>query len=121
MGYPFQGLTLPQLQREQKEWSDRNFPGQEPWVALLGAVEEIGELAHAHIKAHQGIRGDAEKHAAKGRDAVGDTLVYLAHYCTAMGWDMQEVMEETWGQVKKRDWQSDPLRGGEAPEESRGR
>jgi NTP pyrophosphatase (non-canonical NTP hydrolase) len=107
-------LTLTRLQREHAKWVEHNFPGQESWVPLLGAVEELGELAHAHIKSHQGIRGSAEKHEAKGRDAIGDVLIYLAHYATNRGWDLQQLMEETWAEVIQRDWIKDPLKGGES-------
>jgi NTP pyrophosphatase (non-canonical NTP hydrolase) len=106
-------LSLDSFQRQQKAWSEHNFPGQENWVPLLGVVEEVGELAHAHIKAHQGIRTDQD-HEAKGKDAVGDIMVYLAHYCTDRGWSLQECMEQTWARVAKRDWRADPASGGEA-------
>ncbi len=103
-------FDLKKFQAEQLEWANYNFPGQEPWVPLLGAVEEIGELAHAHIKAHQGIRVN-ENHDAIGRDAIGDVFVYLAHYCSERGWDMEACIQETWERVMKRDWQKNRVDG----------
>lgn len=106
-------LTLRQLQAEQKQWVEHNFPGREDYYPLLGAVEELGELAHAHLKQRQGIRGTAEQHAAKAKDAVADVIIFLADYCTARGFDLQEAVEETWAQVKKREWRNDPTNGGQ--------
>ena len=50
-------LTFKQLQKEQIEWSARNFPDNEPWMPLLGIQEEVGELSHSFLKSAQGIRG----------------------------------------------------------------
>lgn len=100
-------LTLRQLQEEQRAWVAHNFPGRESYEPLLGAVEELGELAHAHIKAKQGIRSH-ENHDAATRDAVADVVIFLADYCTAKGIDFQAALEETWAVVKRRDWRADP-------------
>jgi NTP pyrophosphatase (non-canonical NTP hydrolase) len=110
-------LTLGELQREVKEWQGRNFPRgpEDDYHPLLGIIEEGGELAHAHLKHKQGIRGydDPVKFAAEAQDAVGDLLVYLADYCNQMGFDLQHAIEVTWGKVRKRDWQADPAKGGD--------
>lgn len=106
-------MNFKTLQSEVGEWSDRNFPGKEAVDPLLGAVEEIGELSHAFLKAKQGIRGTAEEHRLAERDAVADTVVYLADFCHQRGHDFQELMEETWGKVKQRDWTKNKLDGGQ--------
>lgn len=106
-------MTLFQLQAENKEWADRNFPGYEFYQPILGLMEELGELCHAELKRTQGIRGDAQKHEGAAKDAVGDIVIFLANYCSARGFDMQSIVEETWERVKKRDWQKDPVNGGE--------
>ena len=62
--------TIDQIQKEALEWTDYNFPNAEKWEPLLGATEEIGKLAHAYLKMHQGIRGDADQHLAEAKDAV---------------------------------------------------
>mgnify|MGYP001608883948 CR=1 FL=1 len=104
-------LTFRRLQEEQIPWMVHNFPGREPFYPLLGAVEELGELAHAHLKMLQGIRGTKEQHLAAARDAVGDVVIFLADYCQAMGFDFQAVVEETWATVKKRDFQKNKQDG----------
>jgi NTP pyrophosphatase (non-canonical NTP hydrolase) len=75
------------------------------WVPLLGSVEELGELAHAHIKGYQGIRHTPEEIEDKKKDAVGDVLVYLADYCNREGVTMAECLFRAWGEVRERDWQ----------------
>lgn len=96
-------LTLATLQHQQSEWSERNFPAQKPYQCLLGAMEELGELTHAHLKAEQCIRTN-ENHDAMKRDAVGDIVIYLAGYCTANGLNFEECVWQTWFEVKKRDY-----------------
>ena len=99
------------IQHEHHAWAVRNFPGSTPWQALLGVMEEGGELAHAYLKQSQMIRTD-EDHRAAARDAVGDITIYLMHFCTLMGWDLEYVVEEAWAKVQKRDWRKDPVKGG---------
>lgn len=104
-------FTLKQLQEEQKPWVIHNFPGRKPYYPLLGAVEELGELAHAHLKQEQGIRGTKAEHQEKKIDAVADVIIFLADYCTANDIDLHEAVEGTWEKVKKRDWKNDPVNG----------
>ena len=109
MGYPTYDMTFRRLQEDQREWVKHNFPDRKSYFPLLGAVEELGELAHAHLKREQGIRGSAEQHLTAAKDAVADIVIFLADYCTANNFDFQEIMEETWAKVKKRDWKKNPL------------
>lgn len=103
-------LNFELLQHEVGVWSKKNF-GENPALwKFLGVVEEVGELAHAELKSMQGIRTN-EDHEAKGKDAVGDILVYLSDFCNRKGWDMQEIIETTWAEVSKRDWKNDPEKG----------
>ena len=74
-------MRLDQLQQLVTEWASRNFPNAHAWEPLIGMCEEVGELFHAHLKAHQGIRGSAAEHHAAKIDSVGDAMIYLAHYC----------------------------------------
>ena len=57
-------LNFFQLELEVAEWSRRNFGPGTPmgYRALLGVVEEVGELSHAHLKQLQGIRGTPAEH-----------------------------------------------------------
>jgi len=104
-------FTFKQLQDEQRPWVKHNFGDRPPWHPLLGAVEELGELAHAHLKEVQGIRM-SEDHVANAQDAVADIVVYLSDYCTARGWDFGELVEKAWSKVKQRDWKKDPVSAG---------
>ncbi|MDX1495012.1 MAG: hypothetical protein R3253_13170 [Longimicrobiales bacterium] len=100
-------MNLRELQERMRPWVEHNFPDQESWQPLLGAVEELGELAHAHLKASQGIR-TAEDHEAGKRDAVADVIIYLTNYCIAEGIDIGGALREVWQEVERRDWRSDP-------------
>src|SRR5688572_7611302 len=102
---PPQPFTFRRLQHEVGEWSRRNFPNNMPHHPLLGLTEEVGELAHSHLKLEQGIRGTESEHILGKMDAVGDILIYLADYCSRNNIDMQETIEHTWRMVQKRDWQ----------------
>lgn len=104
-------LTLKQLQEEAETWRDHNFPDYTWEEQFMGVVEEVGELSHALIKQKQGIRGSFDKHEADAMDAVGDMLVFLSGLCSARGWSMQDILEETWAQVKQRDWQKNKESG----------
>lgn len=107
-------MHLAQLQNDHEVWVNDNFPGQQPWEPLLGLQEEVGELAHAHLKHHQGIRGmddEAAAIAAK-EDAVGDIVIYLASYCNANDLDLDKCVRRAWDEVSKRDWVKDPQKGG---------
>ena len=101
-------MNFKELQKKAKAWTDRNFPTAQPWEPLVGAVEEIGELAHAHLKAHQGIRTN-ENHALGKVDAVGDIIIYLCHYCSLSGIDLQKAVDDTWAEVEKRDWKKNKV------------
>ena len=45
-----------------------------------------------------------EDHDAKMRDAVADILIFLCGFCSTQGIDLQEQVNETWEEVKKRDY-----------------
>lgn len=101
---------LRKLQDEQRPWVKHNFGDRPSWMPILGAVEELGELAHAHLKKAQGIRL-GEDHDAKAKDAVADVVIFLAAYCSAEGYDFEAVVQETWDKVKQRDYKADPIGG----------
>ena len=103
-------MDLNKLQSEQKEWGLRNFGEQPAYRMLLGAMEELGELAHAQLKGEQGIR-TGEDHSAAKKDAIGDIVIYLAGYCNAEGINMAEAVETAWNEVKQRDWVTYPKNG----------
>ena len=102
-------IDLDRIQRQHQAWTDYNFPNAPTDDSLIGAMEELGELAHAHLKAKQGIRGN--NHESEARDAIGDIIIYLLHYCSTNGWKMSEIIEETWATVCQRDWKRNPEDG----------
>ena len=103
-------FDLQTLQAEASVWAAENFPNSKPYQPLLGVLEELGELAHAHLKSEQGIR-TSEDHFAGKVDAVGDIIIYLAHYCVLNGIDLHGAVYRTWQEVKKRNWKVDPVKG----------
>ena len=93
-----------ELQREVREWTGKNFPNNKPHMPLLGAMEELGELAHAHLKQEQGIattRGNK-------RDAIGDIIIYLCNYCSLNDIDIQTAIEVAWDNVQRRNAKTSP-------------
>lgn len=177
------GLDWNQLVEERNVWVAHNFPDPDgsrtPLDSVLGCMEEMGELTHAHLKQVQAIRGTPEEHEANAKDSIGDLAVYLlgvisfvgkvknltnkspkqpdaddallklgwavgqlansmfdvrprpgntsyiaylannipyiimfSHdYCTARGWDYDQIVTDTWNSVKQRDWQRYPFDG----------
>jgi NTP pyrophosphatase (non-canonical NTP hydrolase) len=104
-------LQLTELQIERDKWIAHNFPNDEPVDSVLGAVEELGELAHAFLKHKQGIRGDAADLEAEMADAVADCVIYLAGVCSHLDLDFGVLVDNTWHQVKQRDWVAYPENG----------
>lgn len=66
--------------------------------ALHGMVGEIGELHSLYQKVYQGHKFDAV-HAKK---EVGDLLWFIAEYCTAQGWKLEEIMQMNIDKLKAR-------------------
>ena len=104
-------ISLQELQQEVAVWSAENFGDQPSYRPLLGVQEEIGELAHAHLKAEQGIRGTAAEHLAAKKDAIGDLIIFLTDYCSREMISLQECVEEAWAEVKLRDWVANKVDG----------
>ena len=105
-------IDLSVLQEQVSTWSRKNFgpyfgSGYRP---LLGLMEEVGELSHAHLKQEQGIRTSEEHQKAK-IDAVGDIVIYLADYCQSQGIGLEAAVRDTWYKVGSRDWKRYPKNG----------
>lgn len=104
-------MNLQELQDAVGEWSQRNFPNNQPHHPLLGLTEEVGELSHAHLKMDQKIRGTWSEHQAAKVDAVGDIVIYLADYCERNNINLEAAVTTTWACVRARDWQRNPATG----------
>lgn len=115
--FPVEGLEmLPHkeleiFQSQVGRWAEGNFGKTPAYRPLLGAVEEMGELAHAQLKKEQGVREGEERFEIDASDAIGDILVYLAHYCAVTGLSLQEAVDTTWAKVRQRDWKKYPKTG----------
>lgn len=83
---------LSTLQAEVGEWAKRNFPEATSIQPLIGIAEECGELCHAHLKSMQEIRGSEAEHLAAKKDAIGDMMIFLMHYCSLAGYDGSEAV-----------------------------
>lgn len=68
--------------------------------SLHGMVGEIGEIHSLYQKQYQGhsLIGQ-EEHAKK---EVGDLLWFIAEYCTANGWKLEDIMQMNIDKLKAR-------------------
>lgn len=66
--------------------------------ALYGMASEIGELHGIYQKHFQGHK-DNEEHRKK---ELGDLLWFVAEYCTAQGWMLEDIMEMNIDKLKAR-------------------
>lgn len=102
-------IDLLKLQNEVAVWSKKNFPMKQPHQPLLGAIEELGELAHAHLKQEQNIR--EHDYDAAIKDAVADCIIFLCDYCCQKGINLDYEVYSTWKEVSSRDWIKYPKNG----------
>lgn len=66
--------------------------------ALHGMVGEIGEIHSIYQKIYQGHELDFE-HLKK---ELGDLLWFIAEYCTAYGWNLEDIMRMNIEKLKTR-------------------
>lgn len=66
--------------------------------ALLGMCGEIGELQSLYQKVYQGHALNLE-HAKR---ELGDLLWFIAEYCTANGWKLEDVAQMNIDKLKAR-------------------
>lgn len=66
--------------------------------ALHGMVSEIGELHGIYQKEYQG-HNIPITHIQK---ELGDLLWFVAAYCTANNWKLEDIMEQNIDKLKKR-------------------
>jgi len=94
-------MLLDELQEEMREWEQERFPNRTQLHRGLVLSEETGEAAHHIIKRYDGPR-IPEDNTAGLRDAVGDIGIILLIICEDEGWSFEEILKETWEQVKHR-------------------
>ncbi|MBS6063985.1 MAG: nucleoside triphosphate pyrophosphohydrolase family protein [Peptostreptococcaceae bacterium] len=66
--------------------------------ALFGMVGEIGEIHSIYQKTYQGHRLNAE-HLEK---ELGDLLWFIAEFCTANEWKLEDIMQMNIDKLKLR-------------------
>lgn len=66
--------------------------------ALHGMVGEIGEIHSLYQKVFQGHDLDIQ-HLKK---ELGDLLWFIAEYCTANGWNLEDIMQMNIDKLKAR-------------------
>lgn len=74
-------------------------PRAKEFHALHGMVGEIGELHSIYQKLYQGHDVPSEEHYKK---ELGDLLWFIAEYCTACGWELEEIMQLNIDKLKAR-------------------
>ena len=66
--------------------------------ALHGMVGEIGEIHSLYQKVFQGHELDTEHLASE----LGDLMWFVAEYCTANNWKLDDIMQMNIEKLKKR-------------------
>lgn len=66
--------------------------------ALHGMSSEIGEIHGIYQKSYQGHKIE-EEHLEK---EVGDLLWFIAEFCTAYGWYLEDVMKKNIDKLRAR-------------------
>ena len=66
--------------------------------AMLGLFSEIGELSGLYQKVYQGHKLD-DKHL---KSELGDVLWFVAEFCTAKDWRLEDVMQANITKLKAR-------------------
>lgn len=66
--------------------------------ALHGLSAEVGEIHSIYQKSYQGHEVDENDLKAE----LGDLLWFCAEYCTARGWDMEQIANMNIEKLRKR-------------------
>lgn len=92
-------MTGREYQRLARRTINPNLNSKEQEMhALHGLVGEIGEIHSIYQKCYQGHFLD-EDHLKK---ELGDLLWFVAEYCTAMRWNLDDVMELNISKLRER-------------------
>ena len=73
-------------------------PISQEFHALHGMASEVGEIHGLYQKQYQG-HVCAEEWFKK---EIGDCLWFIAEYCTAKGWELEEIMQLNIDKLMKR-------------------
>lgn len=92
-GNEYQKLAERTMQLDKKKLVDCEYH------ALHGMVGEIGELHSIYQKRYQGHLETSDEHRKK---ELGDLLWFVAEYCSACGWKLEDVMALNIEKLKAR-------------------
>lgn len=87
----YQELAARTINKDLKDWQKEHH-------ALHGMVAEAGELHSLYQKQYQGHPINVE-HLKK---ELGDLLWFIAEFCTAYGWDLEEIAAMNIEKLKAR-------------------
>jgi len=108
-------IELENYRKELRSWQLKNFPkdSNAPEWMMVGAIEELGEIARAMLKFHQQIREFKDPEVAKRAisDGYADLNVYLLQVMSIYGIDPEEAMSQTFNHVLSRDWTKNTVNG----------
>lgn len=79
--------------------STKMSPADKEMHALHGMVGEIGELHSIYQKIYQGHMEKNDEHYKK---ELGDLLWFIAEYCTAFNWNLEDIMQMNIDKLLKR-------------------
>ena len=65
----------------------------------------VGDISHAHLKLHQGIRGNGDELRVQLVIGIARLIRWLKGFCLNRKIDFEEAIETTWAHVEARDWQ----------------
>lgn len=98
-------IDLSDLQTDLHKWQLERFPDTGADESLIGAMEELGELAHATLKGKQGLEGERFSTGPEAeKDAIGDCIVFLMQYASSRGYDIEECIESAAAEALDRDY-----------------
>ena len=92
-------MTVNEYQKLAARTINQNLKeGEQSLHALFGMASEVGELQGIFQKYYQGHPMDQE-HMKK---ELGDILWMIAEFCTAYGWDLEEIAQMNIDKLKAR-------------------
>ena len=71
---------------------------EKEYHALHGMIGEVGEINSIYQKAYQGHNRDY----AHIKSELGDLLWFIAEYCTAEGWVLEDIMQMNIDKLRSR-------------------
>lgn len=85
-------------------WVRYNFPSESRVTSTLGLAEEAGEVCRAVLKQEQKLRGSYEEWDEEIKKELADVYVKIEQLADMCGWDLHDLIEDRWLELKKRDW-----------------